>query len=117
MACILALSFAAPLLAASMNAEVFYVKAVALKKKGVGAILSKDMDILKGEMNNVRTNLRAENEKAKKTGKPLYCPPKNSSMSSDQLISELSAAGQTKRKQMTMHAFMRDYMVRKYPCK
>ncbi|MEE9434341.1 MAG: hypothetical protein V3V15_08900 [Sphingorhabdus sp.] len=102
---------------AAMNSEVFYQKAVKLEKKGMAAMFSKDLKPLMSEMKVAGKAVKAENEAAKKRGKPIYCPPKKSSMNSKQLIAEFRALGRAKRRSMNVRQAFRTILIKKYPCR
>jgi len=102
---------------AAMNADVFYTKAVALEKKGVTALFSKDLKLLKAEMQVAGKAVKAENDAAKKKGKPIICPPKKSNMGPKQLIAEFRALGASKRKSMNVKQAFRTILIKKYPCR
>ncbi len=102
---------------AAMNADVFYYKAAALEKQGMAAALSKDLKPVMNEMKAAGRALKAENEAAKKRGKPLFCPPKKSSMNSKQALAALRALGSAKRKSMNVKQAFRAIMIKKYPCR
>jgi hypothetical protein len=100
----------------AMDAETFYVKGVALKKKGVGALFSSDIKLLQNEMQSAGASVKAENAKAKASGKPLYCPPAQSKMNAEQALAEFGKIPQDRRKAMTVRQAWRDILIRKFPC-
>ncbi len=102
--------------AQAMDADTFYVKGVALKKKGMGALLSSDLKLLQNEMKVAGTAVKAENEKAKAAGTPLYCAPAKSKMDVDQVLAEFGKIPQSRRKALTTKQAWRDILVRKFPC-
>lgn len=110
----LALISAGP--AFAMDAETFYAKGVALKKKGVGALFSADIKLLQKEMQTASASVKAENGKAKASGKPLYCPPPQSKMNAEQALAEFGKIPQDRRKAMTVRQAWRDILIRKFPC-
>lgn len=69
-----ALLWAAP--ANAMDAETFFVKAVALKKKGIGAVFAKDLKPMIRVFEDAAKSVKAENEAAHTAGSPLFCVPK-----------------------------------------
>jgi hypothetical protein len=110
----LALAVAGP--AFAMDAETFYAKGVVLKKKGVGALFSSDLKLLQKEMQTAGASVKAENQKAKASGKPLYCPPKQATMDAEQALAEFGKIPQERRKAMTVRQAWRDILIRKFPC-
>ena len=99
-----------------MDADTFYAKGVALKKKGIGALLSSDLKLLQKEIRNAGSAVKAENQKAKAAGKPLYCPPAKASINADQTLAEFGKIPQERRKSMTVRQAWRDILIRRFPC-
>lgn len=103
--------------AAAMNADSFYDRAVVLEKKGMAAMFSKDLKPLMNEMKAAGAAVKAENEAAKKAGKPLYCPPaKGGKMDAKQVIAAFGAIPENRRKAMTVKAAWKEIIVKKFPC-
>ncbi|MDZ7588011.1 MAG: hypothetical protein U5J78_02180 [Parasphingorhabdus sp.] len=103
--------------ASAMDANSFYLKAQALKDKGMAAMFSSDVKLLMGEMKTVSTQVKAENDAATKVGKPLYCPPaKRKRTSADEIIQRLGAMPEARRKTLSMKAFWLQFAREKYPC-
>ncbi len=100
----------------AMNADTFYTKGVALKKKGVGAMFSKDIKPMKKAMEDAVATVKAENTKAKAAGTPLYCPPAKPKMSGEQVLAEFGKIPQSRRAGLTVRQAWREIMIRKYPC-
>lgn len=107
---------ACPAILNAMDANTFYVKASALKKKGMAAMMSSDLKPVMAEMETVSKSVKAENAKAKAAGKPLYCPPAKPGMSQDQFLAEFGRIPVARRKTMTTHAAWREILIRRYPC-
>ncbi|MGL5837984.1 MAG: hypothetical protein ACRCY3_05715 [Sphingorhabdus sp.] len=115
------LIFAAAILGMSypthaMDADTFYTKGVALKKKGGAALFSSDLKLLQNEMKAASVSVKAENAKAKAAGKPLYCPPANAKMGSEQALDEFGKIPQSRRKALTTKQAWREILIRKFPC-
>jgi hypothetical protein len=102
---------------AAMNAEVFYKKATALEQQGAAAAISSDLQPVMNAVKSASAAVKAENEAAKKRGKPLFCVPENNRMSSKQALNELRLLGPSKRKSMDVKQAFRTIMIKKYPCK
>lgn len=102
--------------ALAIDADTFYTKGVALKKKGVGAIWSSDLKLLQKEMKVAGASVKAENDKAKAAGTPLYCPPTKASMNAEQALAEFGKIPQQRRKTMTVRQAWRDILIRRFPC-
>ena len=109
---------AMPLAAAeAMNVAVFLERATALEKKGMRAIFSSDLKVLKGEVETASTQLRAERIAAQKAGKaPAYCPPAKSGMSPQELLAQLRTIPVAQRTRMELKDALRTVLARKYPC-
>jgi hypothetical protein len=100
----------------AMDANTFYLKAAALKKKGMGAMMSSDLKPVMNEIQAAGKSVKAENEKAKAAGKPLYCPPAKPGMNQNQVLAEFARIPAARRKAMTTRAAWREILIRRYPC-
>lgn len=60
----------------AMDAETFFIKAVALKKKGMGAVFAKDLKPMMRVFEAAAKAVKAENDVARTIGAPLLCEPK-----------------------------------------
>lgn len=108
------LSCAAPALA--MDAETFYVKAVALKKKGMGAMFSKDLKPMMRHFETAADAVKAENERARADGDPLFCAPKKYRLTADQFLAEFGRIPQQRRRTQTVREAWREIVIRRFPC-
>lgn len=112
----LAAAPATALQAQSMPVSQFLAKADSLKKKGPLALFSKDIGVLKAEIKNSMTELRAERLAAKKAGRPLaYCPPEKASFNSDELLAHFRSIPPAQRNQPVRAGFA-SLLRKKYPC-
>jgi hypothetical protein len=103
--------------AQAMDAESFYAKALTLKKQGMSAMFSKDLKPVMSEFQNAAKSVKAENDKAKVAGNPIYCAPaKPQKMTTDQFLAEFGKIPQSRRQQMTVRQAWREIVIRKYPC-
>lgn len=100
----------------AMDAETFYVKAVALKKKGMGAMFSKDLKPMMRHFETAANSVKAENEKAKAEGSPLYCAPKKYRLTADQFLAEFGNIPQQRRRTQTVREAWREIVIRRFPC-
>lgn len=113
------LLLATPALATSgeMSVATFLAKADALKAKGLMALGSPDIKLLRAEGQAAGqaygTRLAAE----RAAGKPSSCPPKGTRPGSDEVLAHLRTYPEGKRAGITMKAAMADYFIRKYPCR
>jgi hypothetical protein len=102
--------------ASAMDAHTFYTKGSALKKKGMGAMFSKEVKPLMAVMKTAGQNVKAENAKAKAAGNPLYCPPSKPKMGSDEILSELERIPVSRRQTISIQQAWREILIRRYPC-
>jgi hypothetical protein len=120
---LLALALATTAIAATaqtMNAESFYQRAQALKKKGAMAIFSR------GEIKALTKEGQASGLKAREQrlaaikagGKPRYCPPEGkNSMTSDEFMTRLGALPAADRARIDMTEATIRILAIKFPCK
>lgn len=109
-----ALLLAAP--AYAMDAETFYVKAVALKKKGMAAMFSKELRPMARIFEAAAESVKAENEQAREAGTPLFCAPKKYRLTAEQFVGEFSRIPQERRRTQTVRDAWREIVIRRFPC-
>jgi hypothetical protein len=111
-------ALAAPAMASGdMSVATFLSKVDALKAKGLGALGSPDIKLLRAEGEAAGASYRARLEGDKKAGKPPHsCPPKKAAMNSDQFISHLRTYPVAVRPKTTIKTAMFDLMKKRYPC-
>ncbi len=114
-----ALLLAAPLgVAQAMDVATFLAKADALEKKGVLALLSSDLKLLKLEVENASAALRAERLAAQKAGrKPAYCPPAGGKFTEKDILAGLRAVPPAQRQRTQVKDALRTYLSRRFPCR
>ncbi|MFA9199788.1 MAG: hypothetical protein ACEQR8_01190 [Cypionkella sp.] len=115
-----ALAIAAPAVAApgDINAHAFYTKAVALKKKGVMALMSGQLKPMMAQMEDAGKRVRAQNLAATQAGKALYCPPaQRKSAGAQFVIDKLAAIPENRRRQLTLTEAWREIMIGEFPCR
>lgn len=114
-----AVLLAAPAAAATgdMSVAAFLSKADALKAKGLLALGSPDIKLLRaeGQAAGMAYSERLKQERA--AGKPSSCPPKGSRMGSDQLLGHLRTYPAERRGSISMKTAMADYFIKTYPCR
>ncbi len=114
-ALLMALAPAGALHAQSMPVSDFLTRAEALKKKGLMAMVSKDLGVLKAEIQNSGKQLRAEQNEAAKAGrKPATCMPKKASFGPDELLGHLRSIPPQQRS-MSIKAGLRASCARNIP--
>ena len=102
--------------ASAMDAETFFVKAVALQKRGMGAVFAKDLKPMIRIFESAANSVKAENEAARATGSPLFCAPKKYRLSADQFIGEFSRIPKERRQTQTVREAWREIVIRRFPC-
>ncbi len=105
-----------PAVAEAMDAETFYTKAVALKKKGMKAMFSSDLKPMVTVFKSAADSVKAENEKARSSGTPLFCAPKKYRLTADQFLSEFGKIPQERRRNQTVREAWREIVIRRFPC-
>ncbi len=100
-----------------MSVATFLAKADALKAKGLGALGSPDIKLLRKEAEAGGAIYRARLQSDKAEGKPPHsCPPKSASMNSDQFLSHLRSYPAAARPRTTITTAVFDLMKKRYPC-
>jgi len=111
---------AGPALAQHMNADLFYQRALKLKKKGPLAMFSA------GEVKALLKEVKAAGNLVKQTriaaekagGRGRYCPPKGSKrMGSEEYIDALAAMPASERKAIDLAEATTRMMEKKFPCR
>ncbi|WP_236547693.1 hypothetical protein [Sphingomonas sp. AX6] len=105
--------------AQSMTVDQFLTKANALKAKGVMALGSSDLKLLRNHMMTVAADYRRDIEGARIAGKaPHSCPPPKGKgkLGSKELLAEFEGIPPARRSVSTKAAFY-EMMRRRYPCK
>lgn len=107
-------AFAAP---GDMSAATFLAKADALKAKGIGALGSPDIKLLRAEGQAAGEAYRQRLQAERAQGRPSSCPPKGAKVNSDKLLAHLRTYPETTRARVSMKQAMADYFIRTYPCR
>jgi hypothetical protein len=100
-----------------MNIGTFLAKADALKAKGIMALGSPDIGVLKAEVKGagVAYRDRVKSDKAKGMV-PHSCPPAKAAMKSDELLGHLRTYPAAQRQQVSIRTAFADLMKKRYPC-
>ena len=103
--------------AQSISVGTFLDKITALKKKGIFALASSDVGLLKSEAGQAITAIQKDKAARKASGRPLlYCAPETAKkMSSDEMINGLSRIPAAQRSMNLREGFVR-VLAEKYPC-
>ena len=118
-AAVAALTLAVPARAAAgdMSVATFLAKADALEKKGAMAMFSSDLKVLKAEGTAASKAYRARLDRERAAGNPSSCPPKGTSIDSNDLLAHLRSYPAAVRPTVTMRTAMADMFIKKYPCR
>lgn len=113
------LMLAAPAVAApgEMKVATFLAKADALKAKGIMALGSPDIGLLRSEGQAAGQAYRERLLAERAAGKPSSCPPKGGKVGSQQLLAHLRTYPAAVRATTTMKTAMADFFVKTYPCR
>jgi hypothetical protein len=105
-----------PATAQAMSVHEFLTKANALKARGIFALGSSDIGVLKGEMAGIMKSWQVDNAAAKKQGRPIACPPPGAKrMSQNEFLGALEGIPKAQRG-MSMKAAFYGIMRTRYPC-
>lgn len=105
--------------ASAMSVADFLAKATALKAKGMAAMFSSDLGLLKKEIGAASGSYRAGLESAQRAGRtPHSCPPPKgkAQLDTNELIADFSRIPEPQQRQTTVTAAFMNFMARKYPC-
>lgn len=104
--------------AQAMDVATFLVKADAVQKKGMLALVSSDYKLLKGEIATQAAALRAERLAAERARrKPAYCPPAKQSLTAQEVVAAFRTIPAAQRARVQVKDALRALMARKYPCR
>jgi hypothetical protein len=115
----LAMLVAAPAQAApgDMSVATFLAKVNALKAKGMAALFSSDVKLLREEATAAGLAYRARLDKERTAGKPSSCPPKPTKVSQDMWLGHLNSYPAAQRGQINLHRAMADMFAKTWPCR
>lgn len=101
-----------------MTVADFLQRADKLQKKGMLAMFSGDMKLLKGEAQAAGEAYRASIVSDKKAGRPpRSCPPEGKqSLGSDEFLGHLRSYPAASRKSTTIKIAFADLMKKRFPC-
>lgn len=109
-----------PALANAMTVAEFLARADALKAKGMMAMMSSDLKVVRGEMQAATTAYRAEVDAARANGRTdLGCPPPKgqAKIGSDAIMADFAAIPKGAQARMTVKSALYDVMRKRYPCR
>jgi hypothetical protein len=111
---------AMPFAAGAMTVAEFLAKAEALKAKGMMAMMSSDLPVVRGEMQAATTAYRADVDAARAKGiTTLGCPPPKgqAKLSSDVIMADLAAIPKAVQQRTTVKAGLYALMAKRFPCR
>jgi hypothetical protein len=114
------LAVAIPVAAQAMTVAAFLQKADALKARGVAALFSRDISLLKNEVRTAAASLRTERDAAERAGRqPAFCPPPRgqASLNSDELLAYFRSLPPAQRQRTEVRDALRGFFARRYPCR
>lgn len=108
--------FVAAPASAAISVQAFLTRADALRAQGMGAILSPDFQLLRGEAKTATTQLRAENAAREAAGKPpIACVPEGESVGIMQMLDGLHALPASAQKLPLKDGYAR-VLAKRFPC-
>ncbi len=114
----LVLAASTPLAAApgDMSVAAFLGKVDALKAKGIGALFSSDISLLKSEATAAGMSYRARLRQEKAAGHPSSCPPTPAKVGQDMWLGHLNSYPAAARGAISLKRAMADMFVKNWPC-
>ncbi len=100
-----------------MSVATFLAKVDALKAKGIMAMLSSDVGVLKAEATAAGYGYRDRLKKERAAGHPSSCPPTPTKVSQLMWLNHLSSYPAAQRGQTTLNRAMSDMFSRNWPCR
>jgi hypothetical protein len=120
LALLLSIAAAGAVPAREMMVSDFLVKVEALKTRGMMAMFSSDVKVLKGAIEESAKTYRADVDAARAKGRTDFgCPPPKGQMKldSDMLIADFNKIPATQRNQTSVKSAFYAMMKRRFPCK
>jgi hypothetical protein len=111
---------AMPIAASAMTVAEFLAKAEALKAKGMMAMMSSDLPVVRGEMQAATTAYRTDVDAARAKGRTeLGCPPPKgqAKISSDTIMADLAAIPKAVQAKVSVKAGLYAAMAKRFPCR
>lgn len=99
-----------------MNIATFIAKVNALKAKGISAMFSSDIGVLKSEAMGAGQAYKARLAQERASGRPSSCPPQGTKMKSDQFMAHLESYPAAARQSTSLKQAIADMFSKKYPC-
>ena len=109
-----------PVSASAMTVAEFLAKAKSLEEKGMAAMFSPDINLLKAEVQSAGVSYRADVAKARAQGRTdLGCPPMQGKfgVKSNEIITEFSAIPPAQRSTTTVRSAFSAMMKKRFVCR
>ena len=115
---LVALLAAVPAGAEAMDVKTFLTRAEAVKKKGMLALFSSELEALKAEIRTQATSLKAERAAARAAGRPqAYCPPEQAALDQNEILASFQAIPEAQKSRIQVRDALKALLVKKYPCR
>jgi hypothetical protein len=102
---------------AEMSVSNFLAKADALKAKGMMAMLSSDVGLLKTEMQTAVQSFKADEALAKKAGNPpTACVPPKTKLDSEEIMGYFRTIPATQTPRISVKTGLAAMLRKRYPC-
>ncbi|MFM2100598.1 MAG: hypothetical protein RLZZ366_2137 [Pseudomonadota bacterium] len=102
---------------AEMSVSTFLAKADALKAKGMMAMLSSDVGLLKTEMQTAVQSFKADDALAKQAGKPsVACVPAKTKLDSEEIIGFFRTIPAPQAPRISVKTGLSAMLAKRYPC-
>lgn len=114
-----ALALAAPVAASpgDMSVAAFLTKVDALKSKGLGAMFSPDVGLLRSEATAAGMAYKARLDQERAAGHPSSCPPKPVNVGQGLWLDHLRAYPAAQRGAISLNRAMAELFIKTWPCK
>ncbi|KUR73783.1 hypothetical protein AQZ52_00830 [Novosphingobium fuchskuhlense] len=99
-----------------MSVATFLAKAEALQAKGIMAMFSSDVTLLKEEAGGAAQAYRRQLKQEAAAGKPSACPPEHGSINSNDLIAHMQTYAAADRPRISVGQAIADLFRKRYPC-
>lgn len=115
----LAMTVSAPVSAApgDMSVAAFLAKVSALKAKGLGALFSSDIGLLKSEAMAAGKGYRDRLRQERAAGHPSSCPPTPTKVGQEMWLGHLNSYPAASRGAISLNRAMADMFAKNFPCK
>jgi hypothetical protein len=114
--CVAGLALMLPVAAQAMSVAEFLGKAEALQSRGMMAMFSPDIGLLKAEIKSASIAYRADVAAGRP---PRSCPPPPGTVktSSDELLAAFRTLPAAERTKLSVRAAFASYMAKRFPCR